>query len=68
MQQVKQQPKIDLKQTTAVKCECGNEYFTEVISLRKVSKLLIGASDDQLVNVPGLKCTKCDKILDLEKV
>lgn len=62
------QPKIDMDQTTPVTCECGNEYFIEVISLRKISKLLIGAPDDQLVNVPGLKCTKCDKILNIEKV
>ena len=62
------QPKIDLDQTTAITCECGNEYFTEVIALRKVSKLLIGAQEDQLVNVPALKCTKCDAILDMEKL
>jgi hypothetical protein len=59
---------IDFSQTTPVKCECGNEHFIEVISLRKVSKLLIGAPKDQLINLPGLMCTKCNKIMDMEKI
>ena len=61
-------PKFSLDDTEPVKCECGCNHFIEVIELRKISKLLVGAPEDQLVNVPALMCAKCHKILDLENV
>lgn len=59
---------IDLSQTTAIKCTCGSEHFKEVITLRKISRLLIAAEKDQIVNVPKLICIKCDEILDMENL
>ncbi len=56
-------PGLDIKQTTAIKCEsCENETFSEVVYLRKASKLLTGSSQDSIVPIPTFQCSKCGHI------
>ena len=58
-------PRIDLRQQPTVKCEdCGHEYFREVVILKKVSKILTGASEDTLVPFPTYMCDKCGYVND----
>lgn len=56
-------PKISIKDAETVKCEnCENETFLEVLSFKKVSKLLTGSSQDSYVPIPLYKCDKCGHI------
>ena len=53
-------PKIDLRQQTTIKCEkCEYKFFKEVTMLKKVSKILTGASEDTIVPFPTYVCNKC---------
>jgi predicted nucleic acid-binding Zn ribbon protein len=53
-------PKIDLREQPTIICEnCQGEYFKEVVILKKVSRLLTGASDDSIVPFPTYKCDVC---------
>lgn len=55
-----QQPKINLNQTTAIKCEkCGCETFMEAVMLRKVSPILTGTGQPGIIPIPTFVCTKC---------
>lgn len=59
----KQQIHIGLNNTTALTCdECGNDTFIDVLYLRKVSKLLTGSPEDQLVPIPAYACSKCHHV------
>jgi hypothetical protein len=60
--QQEQQVRLDLNQTTSITCECGNQFFQEVVILRKWSRLASGLPTDQNVPIPVMICTKCDKI------
>jgi uncharacterized Zn finger protein len=56
-------PRIDLRQQPTVVCErCGNTFFKEVVILKKVSKILTGASEDTLVPFPTYKCDECGHV------
>jgi len=56
-------PQISLKDADTVKCEmCENETFQEVLSFKRVNKLLTGAAQDTLVPIPIYKCDKCGHI------
>lgn len=58
-----QQHTLDLSQAKDVKCdECKNEYFNEVLIIKKVSKLLTGTAKDQIVPISVLQCTKCNHV------
>lgn len=56
-------PQINIKDAQTVKCEsCENETFQEVLSFKKISKILTGSSEDSLVPIPVYKCDKCGHI------
>ena len=59
-------PGIDIKKnSSAVKCDiedCSSETFTEVVYIRKVSKLVTGAPKDSFVPIPTFQCSKCGHI------
>jgi len=59
-------PGIDIKKnSSAVVCEledCSSETFTEVVYIRKVSKLVTGAPKDSFVPIPTFQCSKCGHI------
>ncbi len=62
MNQQQQEVRLDLSQTTPIKCECGNHFFQEVMMLRKWSRFASGLPTDQNVPIPVMVCTKCNKI------
>jgi uncharacterized Zn finger protein len=56
-------PQISIKDAETVKCNnCENETFQEVLSFKKVNKLLTGAAQDTLVPFPIYKCDKCGHV------
>tara|TARA_Y100000389_G_scaffold86549_1_gene83233 strand:+ start:485 stop:700 length:216 start_codon:yes stop_codon:yes gene_type:complete len=58
-----QQQRIDINNTTEIVCEeCGSKFFTEVMTLRKASKLLTGAANDQIVPIPVIRCADCGHV------
>jgi hypothetical protein len=46
------QTNIDLKNTTAIVSEGGNQVFAEGVLLRKVSKFVSGTMEDGILPVP----------------
>lgn len=49
--------------TPDVSCEeCGNILFEKVTILKKVSKLLIGATKDEIVPIETYMCKSCGHI------
>lgn len=60
-----QGPTIDIKKTTPIVCdneECGNDMFMNAMKFRKVSKLLAGTPDDQIIPVQVFMCTACGNV------
>lgn len=59
--QITHQP--DLTATTPLCCEkCGNQYFTQVLHIRKQSALLTGSSKPSLIPIPVFQCTACGHV------
>ncbi len=56
---------VSLDKTTGIKCDkCKNEVFHEGMMLRKVSKFLVGSSQDALIPIPVFVCSKCGHVND----
>ena len=56
-------PKIELKQQPTVECEkCTSKYFKEVVLIKKVPKLMTGASEDTIVPFPTYMCIECGHV------
>jgi hypothetical protein len=64
MNQQQQEVRLDLSQTTPIICECGNQFFQEVVMIRKWSRFASGLPTDQNVPIPVMICTECKKIND----
>jgi hypothetical protein len=71
----KQPLKLDIKQTTPIKCDnsegCESEVFMPAMKFRRVPKLLTGAKEDQIYPVQIFMCVSCGNIpaqfdLDIE--
>ena len=54
---------VDIKQSTPIKSEEGNQVFQEAVILRKMSKFLTGTSEDAVIPIPVFIDTKTGKIL-----
>jgi hypothetical protein len=54
---------VDIKQSTPIKSEEGNQIFQEAVILRKMSKFLTGTSEDAVIPIPVFIDTKTGKIL-----
>lgn len=54
---------VEIKQTTPVVSEDGNQVFQEAVVLRKVSKFLAGTKEDAIIPVPVFVDMKTGKIL-----
>lgn len=51
------------KNSTAIKCEkCEGEAFISITFLRKVSRLITGSTQDQIVPIPSFQCSECKHI------
>jgi len=60
-----QQPQmnIDFSQTTPEVCEaCGNDTFTQVYQMRKLSALLSPTGVPTMIPLQVFACTKCGNI------
>ena len=68
-----QMPKIDpveqarqekmIKDAPFVVCpECGGRTFSEKLMFKKISGLMTGTGQDQVVNIPALVCDGCGKV------
>ena len=58
-----QQIKVNVADQPNVECEnCKNIFFDKVTIIKKISKLLVGTPDDQLVPMETYKCTECGNI------
>jgi len=57
------QVKINVADAPNIECEnCQNIYFDKKYVIKKISKLLIGTSEDQLVPMETYKCSECGHI------
>ena len=54
---------VDIKQSTPIKSEEGNQIFQEATVLRKISKFLTGTAEDAVIPIPVFIDTKTGKIL-----
>jgi len=45
-----------------MECECGGVTFTQLIMVKRISKLLSGEARDSILEVPMMKCDSCGKI------
>ena len=57
------QMNVDIKQTTPIKSEEGNQVFQEAVILRKASKFLVGTSEDAIIPIPVFIDVKTNKIV-----
>ena len=70
----KQPLKLDIKQTTPIKCDnegCESDVFIPAMKFRRVPKLLTGSKEDQIYPVQIFMCVSCGNIpeqfdLDIE--
>lgn len=62
MNNQQQEMRLDLSQTTSIKCKCGSDFFQEAIMLRKWSRFASGLPTDQNIPIPVMICIKCNEI------
>jgi len=54
---------ISLDKTTEIICEkCNNNIFINAFLLRKASRLLTGTSQDALIPINVMACSKCQHV------
>jgi hypothetical protein len=60
-------PQQLIAQSVPEECEnCGGEFFTQAFMFRRVSKILVGGTQDQLLPIPVFKCMDCGSpIMDM---
>lgn len=63
-----QKVQVDINKTEGLKCACGNETFTQVIFLRKISALLSPTGKSELIPMPAYKCERCKNIADIQQL
>ena len=51
-QEQKMQMNVDIKQSTPITDDDGNQVFYEATVLRKISKFLTGTSEDAVIPIP----------------
>lgn len=54
---------VDLKSTTSIETPEGNKVFQQGVLLRKVSKFIVGASEDAVLPIPVFYDPQTGKIL-----
>ena len=63
MNNQQQQPNIDLKNTTQVEGFDGGKLFGQAFVLRKVSKFVVGGTEDALLPIPVFYDMETKKII-----
>ena len=56
---------VDLKSTTAIEGQNGNQIFQQGVLLRKVSKFVVGAEEDAVMPIPVFFCPDSKKLVGL---
>lgn len=58
-------PKISINEAKSYTCKkCGSELFEQVVMIKKISKILTGAPEDQKLSIPIFRCADCKEILE----
>lgn len=58
-----QQMNLDINNTTPIICEdCGNDTFTPVFFVRRLSRLLSPDGNDRVIPIDSLACAKCGHV------
>jgi len=58
-----QGPKLDIKQTTEVKCDgCESDRFTVIFKVRKIPALLSPTGQEGYVPMQTFECSSCGHI------
>lgn len=52
------------EQPTVVCEECGNKFFKKVTVMKRVSKLLTGSAQDEIVPLETYACESCSHVND----
>jgi len=55
---------VDLKSTTAIEGQNGNQIFQQGVLLRKVSKFVVGAEEDAVMPIPVFFDPSSGKVLE----
>jgi hypothetical protein len=63
MNNQQQQPNIDLTNTTAIEGFDGGKLFGQAFLLRKVSKFVVGGSEDAILPIPVFYDMETKKII-----
>lgn len=58
------QPKIDMKQTKPIVCDCGNYTFTTAVFLREVSALVSPNGQAGVLPISTVVCNACGRVPD----
>jgi len=53
-----------LVNSPSLECTCGSVLFRQVVAIKEVSKLLIGAPDNVIVPIPLYRCDDCGAVLE----
>ena len=57
------QIQVNIKDAQNLECEnCKSIYFDKITVIKKINKLLVGTSEDQLVPMETYKCSDCGHI------
>ena len=43
-------------------CDCGGLMFTQLIMIKRISRLQTGEAQDKIMEIPMLQCTTCGKV------
>ena len=57
-------PNVDLNNTTSIETPNGNKIFQQGVTLRQVSKFVVGASEDAILPIPVFYDPETGKILE----
>jgi DNA-directed RNA polymerase subunit RPC12/RpoP len=59
---------INLKDSEELTCEeCGSDVFEEKLMIRKISKFITGQSQDSIMPIPVIACSKCSHVNSMFK-
>ena len=60
-----QQIRVNIDDAESVSCdECGNEYFTAVVMIKRISPLVSPTGQEALVPIQLFQCSKCGHVND----
>ena len=56
---------INFSEQPTIQCEeCGNSFFKKVTVMKRISRLLTGSAQDEVVPLETYACDKCSHVND----